>query len=47
MIPTRVQLSLKDLNAFGRSRLESDFLNVQRRDGGKTSRTDEAKERFS
>ena len=38
--PARVQLSVDDLNAFGRSRLESDFLNVERRDGGKTSRTD-------
>jgi hypothetical protein len=40
VIPTRVQLTLQDLNVYGRSRLESDFLSVDRRDGGKTSRTD-------
>jgi hypothetical protein len=38
--PTKITLSIDDLNSFGRSRLESDFLNVDRRDGGKTSRTD-------
>jgi hypothetical protein len=40
VIPTKVALSIDDLNTFGRARLESDFLNVDRRDGGKTSRTD-------
>ena len=40
MTTTKVALSLDDLNPYGLNRLESDFLNVERRDGGKTSRTD-------
>jgi len=35
-----MKLSTDDLNDFGRSRLEDDYLSVTRRDGGKTSRTD-------
>jgi hypothetical protein len=35
-----VNLSVDDLNGFGRARLEDDFHAVERRDGGKTSRTD-------
>jgi hypothetical protein len=35
-----MKLSTDDLNDFGRARLEDDFRNVERRDGGKTSRTD-------
>jgi hypothetical protein len=33
-------LHLEDLNDFGRARLEDDYAAVDRRDGGKTSRTD-------
>lgn len=35
-----MRLSIEDLNAFGKARLEDDFREVERRDGGKTSRTD-------
>jgi hypothetical protein len=35
-----MNLTLDDLNDFGRARLEDDFQATQRRDGGKTSRTD-------
>jgi len=35
-----VKLSIEDLNEFGRARLEDDFVNCVRRDGGKTSRVD-------
>lgn len=35
-----MNLSLQDLNTFGRGRLEDDFQATERRDGGKTSRTD-------
>lgn len=35
-----MNLSLDDLNDFGRARLEDDFQATQRRDGGRTSRTD-------
>jgi hypothetical protein len=35
-----VNLSIDDLNDFGRVRLEDDYAAVERRDGGKTSRAD-------
>lgn len=35
-----MKLSIDNLNAFGKARLEDDFQATQRRDGGKTSRTD-------
>jgi hypothetical protein len=35
-----MRLSIEDLNDFGRARLEDDFQVTERRDGGKTSRTD-------
>lgn len=35
-----MKLSIEDLNDFGRARLEDDFREVERRDGGKTSRHD-------
>lgn len=35
-----MRLSTDDLNDFGRARLEDDFQQVERRDGGKTSRVD-------
>jgi hypothetical protein len=35
-----MNLSIDDLSAFGRSRLEDDYQGVARRDGGKTSRAD-------
>jgi len=35
-----MNLSLDDLSDFGKARLEDDFQRVERRDGGKTSRTD-------
>lgn len=35
-----MNLSLQDLNGFGRLRLEDDFNATARRDGGKTSRVD-------
>jgi hypothetical protein len=35
-----VRLSIEDLNAFGKGRLEDDYAAVSRRDGGKTSRID-------
>jgi hypothetical protein len=40
MIPVKLELHIDDLSSFGRDRLESDFAAVERRDGGKTSRTD-------
>jgi hypothetical protein len=35
-----MDLSIQDLNAFGKTRLEDDFQATERRDGGKTSRVD-------
>lgn len=35
-----MNLSIEDLNDFGRARLEDDYAVVERRDGGKTSRAD-------
>ena len=35
-----MNLSIDDLNEFGRRQLEDDFQRVERRDGGKTSRLD-------
>lgn len=35
-----MNLSIDDLNDFGRGRLEDDYAAVERRDGGKTSRAD-------
>jgi hypothetical protein len=35
-----MNLSIEDLNDFGRARLEDDYAAVERRDGGKTSRAD-------
>jgi uncharacterized protein (DUF2132 family) len=35
-----MNLSIDDLNDFGRARLEDDYARVERRDGGKTSRAD-------
>ena len=35
-----MRLSIEDLSDFGRARLEDDFQVTERRDGGKTSRTD-------
>lgn len=35
-----MRLDSSDLNDFGRARLEDDFIATERRDGGKTSRTD-------
>lgn len=35
-----MNLSVDDLNDFGRARLEDDYAAVERRDGGKTSRAD-------
>jgi hypothetical protein len=35
-----MNLAVDDLAEFGRSRLEDDYHGVERRDGGKTSRTD-------
>lgn len=35
-----MNLSIEDLNDFGRARLEGDYARVQRRDGGRTSRAD-------
>ena len=35
-----IQLSVEDLNDFGRARLEDDYAAVTRRDAGKTSRID-------
>lgn len=35
-----MNLSIEDLSDFGRSQLESDYVRVERRDGGKTSRAD-------
>lgn len=35
-----MNLLIEDLNDFGRARLEDDFQCTERRDGGKTSRTD-------
>lgn len=37
---TSMNLSVEDLNEFGRLRLEDDFQATERRDGGKTSRMD-------
>lgn len=35
-----MNLSIDDLNDFGRARLEDDYAAVARRDGGRTSRAD-------
>ncbi len=35
-----MNLTIDDLNNFGRARLEDDYAVVERRDGGKTSRAD-------
>lgn len=35
-----MSLSVDDLNEFGHARLEDDYASVERRDNGRTSRTD-------
>ena len=35
-----MKLSIEDMNAFGKARLEDDYAAVVRRDAGKTSRID-------